>query len=322
MSRITVAAIFCLGLLAYEGIAVNTKEQAKKQPQPQQPQSASQKQDEQKAPQATPFNGKCDEKNGRYTVAGQCDAYVECRNGEPEEKLCADGLVFNDKVDLFTFPCQYPIDVDCASRAKLQTPQSTEECPHQFGYFRLGDSTNCGQFMNCADGRGYTFDCPDGLAFNQETYRCDWPDQVADCDAEKFLGFSCPPEPKVAGLGQGEIRFYRSPNSCQKYFVCLEGRPRMYNCGEGNAFNDLINGCDGAENVTNCDSFETNELKARPVQLKSTPTLKPVPTTTKRSSSATARSTTIRSATTRATTVRSTTTRGTTSGTRRGSQKF
>lgn len=144
--------------------------------------------------------------------------------------------------------------------------QATEECPHQFGYFRLGDDTDCGHFMNCADGRGYTFECPDGLAFNKETYRCDWPDQVPDCDAEKFLGFSCPPEPKVAGLGQSEIRFYRSLTDCQKYFVCLEGRPRMYNCGEGNGFNELINGCDGAENVTYCDSFETKE-KVKQVQL-------------------------------------------------------
>lgn len=153
--------------------------------------------------------------------------------------------------------------------------------------------------MNCADGRGYTFDCPDGLAFNQGTYRCDWPDQVSDCDAEKFLGFSCPPEPKITGLGQGEIRFYRSPSSCQKYFVCLEGRPRMYNCGEGNAFNDLINGCDGAENVTNCDSFDTKqEVKA--VQLKL------VVTTT----------------TTRKSTVTKSTTHGPTSDRLRGNLKF
>lgn len=161
--------------------------------------------------------------------------------------------------------------------------------------------------MNCADGRGYTFDCPDGLAFNQETYRCDWPDQVPDCDAEKFLGFSCPPEPKVAGLGQGEIRFYRSPNSCQKYFVCLEGRPRMYNCGEGNAFNDLFNGCDGAENVTNCDSFETKQVKVKPVQLKSIPAT----TTTRKSATTTTRKPT--------TTTKSS---ATTSTGRRGSSKF
>ncbi len=199
--------------------------------------------------------------------------------------------------------------------------QATDECPHQFGYFKLGDDTDCGHFMNCADGRGYTFDCPDGLAFNQETYRCDWPDQVPDCNAEKFLGFSCPPEPKIAGLGQSEIRFYRSPSSCQKYFVCLEGRPRMYNCGEGNAFNDLINGCDGAENVTNCDSFETKQEKVKPVQLKS------VSTTAKTTTKGTAvRTTTVRTTTTKKSATTSTTkstTRGTTpTVNRRGSLKF
>lgn len=78
---------------------------------------------QQKEAQPKPFSGHCDEPNGRYAVDGQCDAYVECRDGVPEEKLCADGLLFNDKVGLFTFPCQYPIDVDCTTRAKLQTPQ-------------------------------------------------------------------------------------------------------------------------------------------------------------------------------------------------------
>lgn len=92
--------------------------------------------------------------------------------------------MFNDKSSVFAFPCQYPIDVSCENRAKLQPAQSTEECPHQFGYFRLGDISHCGQFMNCVDGRGYTFDCPEGLAFSKDTYRCDWPDEVPDCDAE------------------------------------------------------------------------------------------------------------------------------------------
>lgn len=44
--------------------------------------------------------------------------------------------------------------------------------------------------MNCADGKGYVFDCPEGLAFNAESYRCDWPDQVSDCDAEGRLSQS------------------------------------------------------------------------------------------------------------------------------------
>lgn len=73
--------------------------------------------------QAEYFNGKCEELNARYAVADQCDKYVECTDGIPEEKLCSDGLLFNDKAGVFTFPCQYPIDVNCTSRARFQAAQ-------------------------------------------------------------------------------------------------------------------------------------------------------------------------------------------------------
>lgn len=66
------------------------------------------------------FAGKCLEGTARYSVADQCDAYVECVRGEPTEKLCPDGLMFNDKVRPFAYPCQYPIDVDCGNRSKVQ----------------------------------------------------------------------------------------------------------------------------------------------------------------------------------------------------------
>lgn len=49
----------------------------------------------------------------------------------------------------------------------------------------MSDSRNCGQFINCAFGDGYIFNCPEGLAFNERTYKCDWPDQVESCDAER-----------------------------------------------------------------------------------------------------------------------------------------
>lgn len=65
-----------------------------------------------------------------------------------------------------------------------------------------------------------------------------------------YLGFSCPPEAKNF-LG-AENTFYRSQTDCQKYYVCINDKPRLLNCGEGRAFNDIINSCDGIENVTSC----------------------------------------------------------------------
>lgn len=116
--------------------------------------------------------------------------------------------------------------------------------------------------MNCVDGRGFKFDCPEGLAFSADTYRCDWPDMVVDCNAEAFLGFTCPPETRVEGYS--DIASFVSPNDCQRYFNCVNGRPRLYNCGEGNAYNVLINACDGIENVTTCSP--SKQQGVQPVQ--------------------------------------------------------
>ncbi|XP_043271590.1 protein obstructor-E [Venturia canescens] len=207
---------------------------------------------EQSAKSFAPSSVSCPEKNGRFPIPSQCDAYIECIDGEGEEKLCPDGLLFNPDAR-FNYPCGYPIDIQCEGRSQLQPAQPTEDCPHRYGYFKVGDSSHCGQFKNCADGVGYVFNCPEGLAFNPETYRCDWPDQVPDCDAEAFLGFKCPPVDKD-NFYFGELtRFFKSPSDCEHYFVCVEGRPRLMNCGEGNAFNELINACDAAENVTGCE---------------------------------------------------------------------
>jgi len=198
--------------------------------------------------------GPCPQPNGTYPISGSCDAYLECKNGIAEEKLCPDGLLFNERST--GYPCAYPIDVQCSQpQGRFQPPQPTEDCPHQFGYYRMGDASHCGQFMNCASGRGYVFDCPEGLAWNIETYKCDWPDQVPDCDAESFLGFRCPaPAPRSELLGQQEeeYQFYPSNENCQVYFICIEGRPRRISCGEDLAFNPETNQCDDIENVPSC----------------------------------------------------------------------
>lgn len=68
--------------------------------------------------------------------------------------------------------------------------QPTDQCPNQFGYFKLGDQRNCSYFRNCVNGVGYDFQCPDGLAWSSQTYRCEWPDEVEDCDAEGIKNFS------------------------------------------------------------------------------------------------------------------------------------
>ncbi|XP_049307500.1 protein obstructor-E isoform X1 [Bactrocera dorsalis] len=213
-------------------------------------------------------HAQCQQPNGTQAVSGSCDAYIECKNGVAEEKLCPDGLLYNEKSS--GYPCGYPIDVECSQgQARTQPAQPTDDCPHQFGYYSMGDARNCGKFKNCASGRGFVFDCPDGLAWNKETYKCDWPDQVPDCDAEAFLGFKCPP-PKPSPRGQfigepeQEYEFYPSSENCQVYFICIEGRPRRIACDEASAFNPETQTCDDIDNVPTCSA----DVKQRGQEIK------------------------------------------------------
>lgn len=57
----------------------------------------------------------CPERNGRFPISSQCDAYIECIDGIPEEKLCPEGLLFSPEAR-FNYPCGYPIDVNCEGR--------------------------------------------------------------------------------------------------------------------------------------------------------------------------------------------------------------
>nr|XP_018908992.1 PREDICTED: flocculation protein FLO11-like [Bemisia tabaci] len=126
-----------------------------------------------------------------------------------------------------------------------EAARPTIECPHQFGYYRLGDQTHCSQYTNCANGIGYVQTCPEGLAFNEVTIRCDWPDEVSTCDAESFLGFTCP-QPSGNNQDSDKPLNYPHPKEPTKYFSCQNGRPRLHTCPR--PFDAATSLCVGAEN--------------------------------------------------------------------------
>lgn len=100
------------------------------------------------------------------------------------------------------------------------------------------------------------------------SFQCDFPDLVPDCDAEAFLRFTCPPESQNLGFGAGETKFYRSED-CQRYFLCINGHPRLYVCGVGAAFDESVNRCEAAQNVTGCEHLAvTEEPEKQPIYLK------------------------------------------------------
>lgn len=57
----------------------------------------------------------CPEPNGYFADGFQCDKYYECIDGEITEKLCPDGMVFNDFSSQHE-KCDLPFNIDCSQR--------------------------------------------------------------------------------------------------------------------------------------------------------------------------------------------------------------
>ena len=62
---------------------------------------------------------RCPEKDGQYEDEEQCDKYYNCVDGEAEEMLCDDGLVF-DSFKRGSHKCDHQANVECEERTLLR----------------------------------------------------------------------------------------------------------------------------------------------------------------------------------------------------------
>lgn len=114
----------------------------------------------------------------------------------------------------------------------------------------------CTSFIECSDGQVFYKNCPQGLAWNEQTGNCDWPENTPYCPAESILGFTCP------DASPQEIALYGHPRyphayDCKMLFACItvsnepgeRRQPRLLGCDEGLVFNSELGVCDYPENV-------------------------------------------------------------------------
>lgn len=66
-----------------------------------------------------PANFKCPEPNGFFPDPYQCDLYFKCTKNVAEERLCPDGLVFDDE-KISHERCDIPANVECGERRELR----------------------------------------------------------------------------------------------------------------------------------------------------------------------------------------------------------
>ncbi|CAH2234069.1 jg7710 [Pararge aegeria aegeria] len=68
----------------------------------------------------------CEESNAYYSVASQCDVYIECKSYIAVQHFCPVGLHFNSKVQWPNYPCDYPSKAQCNDGQIIhQSPQVT-----------------------------------------------------------------------------------------------------------------------------------------------------------------------------------------------------
>jgi len=70
------------------------------------------------------LESECPEPNGFFADASQCDKYYECADNKITEKLCPDGMVFND-YNSAQEKCDLPLNIDCSQRPALREYYST-----------------------------------------------------------------------------------------------------------------------------------------------------------------------------------------------------
>lgn len=206
------------------------------------------------------LNYRCPDSFGFFRHHKSCDKYWACENGTATLKLCGNGLMFDDS-DPKRENCAYPFSVDCgADRVDLEPPISTPHCPRLYGLFP--DTANCRVFFSCWNGEASKYECPPGLAYDNEQRVCVWADLVERCDqSEVSDGFVCPDPTEVDQ--PGHYTRHAHPTDCRKFYVCIEGVARPYGCSLGTVFNVDSLQCDEPENVSGCEKYYGDTLEPK-----------------------------------------------------------
>lgn len=162
-------------------------------------------------------------------LGGNLTSYGSCYEEEPVEKLC-NGNTTDCKI-LFDYKFQA-----CVS-ATDNDVKCLPEC-EAFNLTSFCYDRTCTKYVLCYYGIPVLRECYDGLQYNAETDRCDFPEYV-DCvenDCPQYMSIS-------------SIRYLPSKAQCSKYFICSDGMAWPQECASGLFFNPKCNCCDYASNV-------------------------------------------------------------------------
>ncbi|KAH8307478.1 hypothetical protein KR044_013051, partial [Drosophila immigrans] len=148
---------------------------------------------------------------------GDCRKYYLCWDGIAFEKECAKDYYFN----AYNQSCSYQNETTCLPQCELNKLTT-------FSYDRT-----CTKYVLCYFNIPVLRQCQDGLQYNADTDRCDFAQNV-DCVDNECM--------RITDVN--DLLFLPSKTSCDKYFLCANGKPTNYTCAEGLLFSTKCNCCD------------------------------------------------------------------------------
>lgn len=199
-----------------------------------------------------------------YPHPRNCDQFYKCENGTLTLETCENGLLY-DGYGAVHHHCNYYWGVNCGERVSELIPDPARYpesvCEYAFGLFKVSKGCDI-YYYRCAYGEAEEVPCEKGLAYDERTHTCNWPDLMIEeygCDPEKVVGFRCP---DVSSLPANSLtrQFlpyprYPVPGDCARLVTCVNDYPRLMNCGYGSVFNENTLSCDDPENVPSCANY-------------------------------------------------------------------
>uniref|UniRef100_A0A182K5K0 Chitin-binding type-2 domain-containing protein n=1 Tax=Anopheles christyi TaxID=43041 RepID=A0A182K5K0_9DIPT len=220
-------------------------------------------------------NTLCPRRNGFFAHPDPavCNVFYNCIEGEANEISCTAGLHFDE----YTGTCVWPSDAgrqgcNPGANKKLKDgftcpkDQKTDQAGQVVAHPKFAHPTDCQRFYVCLNGvEPRDLGCQVGEVYNEETERCDAPENVPGCDGRYER--QCV-DSVAATVARSDHAQFKCPKSrgqfedavqCDKYYVCDEGEATEKICPDGLVFDPtikLVNKCDQPFNVDCGERFE------------------------------------------------------------------
>ncbi|XP_070001333.1 chondroitin proteoglycan 2-like [Penaeus vannamei] len=171
-----------------------------------------------------------------------CTSYYYCAPGaDAQFHACSEGLVFHPEFKQCVLQTQYP---QCQPEVP-PTCDPTCEC--------LYPSEICSEYFKCTtQGIPIKYECTGGLLFNDNTYRCDLPQNVqcSETRLKRSLTYDDAPQQYVIAeeCKQLEGKFAVEGNA-SAYYLCSHGTAHLMRCPDLAVFSSAAQDCIFMKNV-------------------------------------------------------------------------